>query len=602
MEIRQTQANVRGKYRSYSASDLHEAYAVVVEQGLPVERVAKRFNIPITTLKDRVKGRVHIDTVRSGPQTMFTLEQEAFLCKHLMTMAKIGFGYSRQETINLATDYAVHLGIREKSKPFSLTWLYSFLNRWPELKVKKPRSLEIARAKYATRPTIDRYFNELNSILTKYNLKDKPSHILNIDEKGLNLEHKPPKIVAGAHYKTQAVTAGRSKTVTVIGGGNALGQQIPPFFIFPGARMQPALMEGAAPEADGTVSESGWSNTEIFGKYMKEHVEPLLPARNNDSPVLILYDGHKSHVSLGLVEWARDQHIVLFVLPPHCSHLLQPMDVSCFGPFEVGWNAACHHHMRESGGRVVTRYEVGRIASKVYSSTLTPLNIQSAFRRCGIYPFDPDVINDKSIAPSLTFHPRPESSTCPDELQGDKSDPKNETTMSEARIFLEKRGGQILENVTVAKVRRTLSKVVGGKPITEDTVFENMKDHVAQQKTPSSRSKTPKKHQKKDLPLLNIPKSPRPVQQPSTSSNNRKADVESPASIISDSGDEDDTEVCSVCGRFTPTELKYCVNLTLVKWGCCDKCDKWVHLRFCSPVKVLRRNDPFLCPKCTEEE
>ncbi|XP_053388334.1 uncharacterized protein LOC128551486 [Mercenaria mercenaria] len=177
--------------------------------------------------------------------------------------------------------------------------------------------------------------------------------------------------------------------------------------------------------------------------------------------------------------------------------------------------------------------------------------------------------------------------------------------MSEARIYLEKRGGQILENVTVAKVRRTLSKVVGEKPITEDTVFENMKDHVAQQKKPNTKSKTTKKQQKsmskKDLPL-NISMSPRPVQQPSTSSNNRKADVESTPSIISDSGDEDDTEVCSVCERFTPAELKFCVNLTLVKWGCCDKCDRWVHLRFCSPVKVLRRNDPFLCPKCTEEE
>jgi hypothetical protein len=68
-------------------------------------------------------------------------------------------------------------------------------------------------------------------------LKDKPSRIYNIDEKGLSLEHKPPKIIAGAQYKAQAVKAGRSKTVTVIGGRNALGHQVPPFFIFPGARM-----------------------------------------------------------------------------------------------------------------------------------------------------------------------------------------------------------------------------------------------------------------------------------------------------------------------------------------------------------------------------
>jgi hypothetical protein len=104
---------------------------------------------------------------------------------------------------------------------------------------------------------------------------------------------------------------------------------------------------------------------------MHDHLEPLLPARNSDSPILILYDGHKSHVSLGLVEWARDQHIILFVLPPHCSHLLQPMDVSCFGPLEIGWNAACHQYLRESGGRIITRNEVSKIASKVFTATLT---------------------------------------------------------------------------------------------------------------------------------------------------------------------------------------------------------------------------------------
>lgn len=56
------------------------------------------YEVPITTFKDRVKGRVDIDTVKSGPQTMYSQEEEAFLAKHLITMAQIGFRYSRQET------------------------------------------------------------------------------------------------------------------------------------------------------------------------------------------------------------------------------------------------------------------------------------------------------------------------------------------------------------------------------------------------------------------------------------------------------------------------------------------------------------------------
>ena len=82
-------------------------------------------------------------------------------------------------------------------------------------------------------------------------------------------------------------------------------QQVPPFFVFPGARMIDGLLDGATPGANGTVSDSGWSNSHIFSEYMKSHLIKYLPARSEDSPVLVLYDGHESHVSLGLIEWAK---------------------------------------------------------------------------------------------------------------------------------------------------------------------------------------------------------------------------------------------------------------------------------------------------------
>ncbi|KAH3819012.1 hypothetical protein DPMN_120742 [Dreissena polymorpha] len=66
--------------------------------------------------------------------------------------------------------------------------------------------------------------------------------------------------------------------------------------------------------------------------------------------------------------------------------------------------------------------------------------------------------------------------------------------------------------------------------------------------------------------------------------------------------DVDDSEKCCVCKLFTPAELKYCISLTLVKWPQCDICDSWVHLKFCTPVQVLRRGDQFLCPKCASKE
>jgi hypothetical protein len=51
-----------------------------------------------------------------------------------------------------------------------------FIKRWPELKVLRPRILDLVRAtcKSASEEKIDNYFTELSEIMKKYNLEDKP--------------------------------------------------------------------------------------------------------------------------------------------------------------------------------------------------------------------------------------------------------------------------------------------------------------------------------------------------------------------------------------------------------------------------------------------
>ena len=49
-----------------------------------------------------------------------------------------------------------------------------------------------------------------------------------------------------------------------------------------------------------------------------------------DRPVLLLVDGHKSHMTLDLIELARENDVILFCLLPHTTHALQTLDVSIF--------------------------------------------------------------------------------------------------------------------------------------------------------------------------------------------------------------------------------------------------------------------------------
>ena len=126
--------------------------------------------MPNTTLIDRMHGRISVDVVESGTPPLFSEEQEALLAGHVQTMAEVGYEYSRQETIILASDYAINMGLTDKEHPLSNRWLYNFLQRWPDLNLMKPRSLEVARAKCATGIVIDNYFKELVRILIKHGI------------------------------------------------------------------------------------------------------------------------------------------------------------------------------------------------------------------------------------------------------------------------------------------------------------------------------------------------------------------------------------------------------------------------------------------------
>lgn len=64
----------------------------------------------------------------------------------------------------------------------------NFFWLWLELKVKYPRSLEISKAKRATRQAIEKFSIELDSIMTKYNLHEKTPSDIQYIEKSLSTD------------------------------------------------------------------------------------------------------------------------------------------------------------------------------------------------------------------------------------------------------------------------------------------------------------------------------------------------------------------------------------------------------------------------------
>ncbi|KAJ8311240.1 hypothetical protein KUTeg_011197 [Tegillarca granosa] len=61
MEIRLAKEYRKGKYRSnYNINDMSKAYLLVKDKGVSVESAARKCGVPVTTLKDRVRGRINM--------------------------------------------------------------------------------------------------------------------------------------------------------------------------------------------------------------------------------------------------------------------------------------------------------------------------------------------------------------------------------------------------------------------------------------------------------------------------------------------------------------------------------------------------------------
>ena len=122
------------------------------------------------------------------------------------------------------------------------------------------------------------------------------------------------------------------------------------------------------------------------------------PAR----PVLLIEDGHGSHISIELIELARANEVYLLCLPAHTTHILQPLDVGVFKSFKTFFSKVCHKYLTKHPGRVITADVIASLIVEVWPQSMTPLNIMGGFRKCGIYPLNPGAVTDRQLAPLHT--------------------------------------------------------------------------------------------------------------------------------------------------------------------------------------------------------
>ena len=307
-----------------------------VSEGFGINRAALEFRLPATTLKDRISGKVH-HGCKAGKTPYLTQSEEKELYDYLVTCAKIGYPKRRDDVIGIVRKTLEHKARNIEFKGDG--WYNRFMERWPWLSLRKADSLGQARANAVTSSNLAEYFSVLEETLQEHNLMNCPSRIFNMDESGIPLDHKPSKVITlKGTKKVHCRTSGNKSQITVIVCTSAAGTVIPPMVIFEGKRLNPEWTLGEVPDTLYGLSEKGWTDMGLFGYWMDKLFLPNIP---HARPVLLFLDGHSSHYEPDTIHLAANQGVIVLCLPPHTTHVSQPLDVSFFRPLKVYWSDRC---------------------------------------------------------------------------------------------------------------------------------------------------------------------------------------------------------------------------------------------------------------------
>ncbi|KAK6176283.1 hypothetical protein SNE40_014594 [Patella caerulea] len=521
-------------------------------------------------------------------------------------MEKSLYGLTTTDVRKLAYEIAEQSGIphpfKSETKKAGKDWLSGFLKRNPDLSVRHPQATSLSRAIGFNKPKVDQFFTLYHDVLNQH--KFVSSQIWNMDETGITNVQKPGNIIAtkGVRQVSKMTSGERGSTVTVICAMSAAGVHIPPMFIFPRKRMVDHLMTGAPPQSVGYASPSGWTDGELFLKWM-EHFTTLTKT-TKDSPAIIILDGHHSHKTLAAVDFARENGIHLLTLPPHSTYKMQPLDRTFFKSLKVSYNREADYWMTSNPGKRISFAEMAGIFGKAFLRSATAEKAVHGFATCGLWPFDASIFSDDDFSASL--------------VTDEPEVPNQDTETNNATVIV----SNIIETIEASS---SSHDVPSTSQINEDTLIppaahsgstSTSKPHgistfdLIRSISPPPKIAEKRKRTRKSESAALLTSSPykkslmdklgsfkgsskaagkgkqpvrRPIKVKRSKSKKNKVDDNSDE-------DEDDEWPCLICGE------PFSNSKSRETWLQCSVCKKWAH-QDCTSGSPY-----FICPNCDSDE
>ncbi|KAF8684105.1 DDE superfamily endonuclease [Rhizoctonia solani] len=291
------------------------------------------------------------------------------------------------------------------------SWIERHLQDNPHLWFRRPTGLDPKQARAFNEKTVKRHFHLFQLTIAMHNIL--PKSVYNMDEKGGKVGggggNKCKTFICGSRQCVSIkLQASNLELVTVVECVSANGVALKPSFILSGA---PGNIQEQWFDEEGVgfiaVSKNGWTNDELTYLWFVKVFVPQAKAQNTtNQPILLILDGHGSHTTNKMQDYgySRQPCVHIYLLPPHTTHCLQPLDVGVFGVAQCQWQHLCNTRVKERNPVTWDLFVPEWMA--LQHLFMQQDIILLLWSKTGLYLFNPKIFTDEDFAPSCV------TSTC----------------------------------------------------------------------------------------------------------------------------------------------------------------------------------------------
>ncbi|KAJ8889797.1 hypothetical protein PR048_009300 [Dryococelus australis] len=200
--------------------------------------------------------------------------------------------------------------------------------RYPNLSVRKPEALSLARARSMNKADVTNFFERFDNLLNENNF--------------------------------------------------ATGVFQTPFVILKGENVKQEFRDNLLPGSVVFVSDSSYLTIELFQKFLEHFVTHKTQGKKAN---LLVLDGYATHIKEQIIlQFTVDNNVIMIGIPPHTSHYIQPLDRS----LKMHYYGACNSWIKQNPTRRITKLLFGVLLSQVWVKACSVENGVSGFRACAV--------------------------------------------------------------------------------------------------------------------------------------------------------------------------------------------------------------------------